>query len=116
MTEDFVLFESNAPSLQIERVGNGSPSAPLAATDDGLQAVLGWFARWVILRRYLEQSCVSPSTRSSTAPGPDAFNIRDPAVGKTERTYLGTKVEIVTRATFELTRGPHGLHDRRARH
>lgn len=73
--------------------------------DEGLQAVLAWFRQFddleAIFGSVLRQSIDEVLDGSRTG----RFDIQDPAVGKTERTYLGTKVEIVTRATFELAKG-----------
>lgn len=103
MGEDFALFPpptANPPDGPIEHACAQTP-----ATDDGLREVLEWFRH----RGDLE-SLFGAALRQSIDEVLDGartgrFDIQNPEVSKTERTYLGTKVEIVVRAMFELPRG-----------
>lgn len=80
------------------------PSTGATPTDDeGLNAVVTWFRRQPkleerfasVLRQSLDEVLDGQRT--------GRFDIR--FLEKTEKTYLGTKVEIVTRSEFELARG-----------
>lgn len=74
-------------------------------TDAALDEVVAWFRRipnleelfGAVFRQSLDEVLDGERT--------GRFDISDRSVGKTERTYLGTKVEVVTRATFELPPG-----------
>lgn len=74
--------------------------------DEALESVAGWFLRQrdladrfgEVFRRAIDE--VLDGARTGR------FDLADSeTVGKTERTYLGTKVEIIVRAEFRLERG-----------
>jgi uncharacterized protein (DUF4415 family) len=98
VTDDSMLFDFE-PAPDPSDTGLDAP--PL--DDPGLAAVVTWFRRQgdmqkrfgSILRQALDEVLDGQRT--------GRFDVEK--LEKTEKTYLGTKVEIVTRAVFEL---PHG--------
>jgi hypothetical protein len=105
MAEEWVLFGSAVTNQCDVPLDPAAQRVSRPVLDDGLQAVLAWFRQYddleAIFGSVFRQSIDEVLDGARTG----RFDIQDPAVGKTERTYLGTKVEIVTRATFELAKG-----------
>jgi hypothetical protein len=89
---------------------SGVPSGPgqpeeACRPDEALDEVVAWFRRTPNLEEVFGSVFRQSLDEVLDGERTGRFDIRDPSVGKTERTYIGTKVEIVTRAAFEL---PHG--------
>lgn len=106
MAEELALFDS---ARAVPQTGPSPAEAATresgSTTDIGVQAVADWF--WSVNDLESVFGSVFRQSIDEVLDGARTgrFDIRDSAVAKTERTYLGTKVEIVARATFELTRG-----------
>jgi hypothetical protein len=78
--------------------------APANLPDDlGLRAVVAWFRRQPRLEERFASIFRQSLDEVLDGQRTGRFDIRE--LEKTEKTYLGTKVEIVTRAEFELPRG-----------
>ncbi|GII52793.1 hypothetical protein Pth03_11820 [Planotetraspora thailandica] len=97
-TLDFELPERSRSVVETAAIGTG---------DDALDAVASWFeghsnleARFgEILRQSIDEVLDGQRT--------GRFDLAAKTVVKTERTYLGTKVEIICQAAFNLQRGRH---------
>lgn len=102
VTEESALFPSpetpptSAPALHPQ--DGGRPDA-------ALEEVVAWFRRVPTLENVFGSVFRQSLDEVLDGERTGRFDIRDASVGKTERTYLGTKVEIVTRSMFELPRG-----------
>jgi hypothetical protein len=99
VTHDPALFD-----VQLGSTFHVEPAASASLTDDaGLRAVVTGFQR----ESRLEERFASVFRQSldEVLDGQRTGRFDIKFLEKTEKTYLGTKVEIVTRAEFELPRG-----------
>lgn len=96
MTDKTALFEiSIAPTTP----------GPLDNNDDVLDEVVGWFRQQKDAERRFAETFRQSIDEVVDGARTGRFNIYDDSVDKTEKTYLGTKVEILIRAEFDLPRG-----------
>ncbi|MBP2323045.1 hypothetical protein JOF56_003430 [Kibdelosporangium banguiense] len=84
-----------------EDIGHGGESG--SAVESALQAVLDWFRGHRDLQARFGSVFRQSFDEVLDGQRTGRFDIDD--LAKTEKTYLGTKVEIVTRAAFELSKG-----------
>ncbi|WP_329340268.1 restriction endonuclease [Streptomyces sp. NBC_01352] len=95
--EDALFSRDVAAANNIAR-----PTGPLEE-DPNLQEVINWFTKQPELERRFGQSIRQSIDEVLDGQRTGRFNIDE--LEKTEKTYLGTKVEIILRAEFRLGRG-----------
>ena len=76
---------------------------PDSTSDDALNAVAAWFFTKADMSKVLGDSL--RRSLDEVIDGPRTGRYRVEQLEKTEKTYIGTKVEIVLRFAFELARG-----------
>ncbi|MFD2469723.1 NaeI family type II restriction endonuclease [Amycolatopsis silviterrae] len=99
MSEDLVLF---GPTSHVDIHVDPKP-AHVADDDPELQQVVDWFRKRPGLQQHF--GSILRQSIDEVLDGQRTGRYDIALAEKTEKTYLGTKVEIVTRAAFDLPRG-----------
>ncbi|MET9260102.1 NaeI family type II restriction endonuclease [Amycolatopsis sp. NPDC004079] len=99
MSEDLVLF---GPNSHVEVRVDPKP-AHVADNDPALQQVVDWFQKLPGLQQHF--GSILRQSIDEVLDGQRTGRYDIDLAEKTEKTYLGTKVEIITRAAFDLPRG-----------
>lgn len=102
MKDEPALFPAPDDEVLDKAEAAGSPSE-----DTALNEVVTWFRGQPDMGRRFGAIFRQSIDEVLDGQRTGRFDLADASVTKTERTYLGTKVEIVTRAAFELPLGEH---------
>lgn len=97
------LFDGTSDAAAPEAAVGGRGS--LEARDPGLDDVVAWFRGQKDLEARFGSAFRQSFDEVLDGQRTGRFDINAENVTKTEKTYLGTKVEIVVRSTFELPKG-----------